>query len=89
MRNLIKAVALMSLLSNVCFAESNMLLASISLDEATKQIIEGSNNRVLGATTEIIDGREVHIIKVLTPDGRIQYYKIDAETGQLVNEPHA
>jgi uncharacterized membrane protein YkoI len=59
------------------------------LDEATKQIIEGSNNRVLGATTEIIDGREVHIIKVLTPDGRIQYYKVDAETGQLVNEPHA
>jgi uncharacterized membrane protein YkoI len=27
----------------------------------------------------------VHVIKVLTPDGRIRYYKIDAETGQLVN----
>jgi len=89
MRNLIKVIALMFLLSNVCFAESDRLLASISLDEATKQIIEGSNNRVLGATTEIIDGRAVHVIKVLTPDGRIQYYKIDAETGQLVNEPHA
>lgn len=84
MRNLINVVALMFLLSNACFAESNMLLASISLDEATKQIIEGSNNRVLGATTEVIDGREVHVIKVLTPDGRIQYYKIDAETGKLI-----
>jgi len=84
MRNLIKAVALMLLLSNACFAENDRLLASISLDEATKQIIEGTNNRVLGATTEIIDGRLVHIIKVLTPDGRIQYYKIDAETGELI-----
>jgi len=84
MRNLIKAVALMLLLSNACFAENDRLLASISLDEATKQIIEGTNNRVLGATTEMIDGRLVHIIKVLTPDGRIQYYKIDAETGELI-----
>lgn len=83
MRNLIKAVALMFLLSDACFAGNN-LLAGISLDEATKQIIEGTNNRVLGATTEIIDGREVYVIKVLTPDGRIQYYKIDAETGELI-----
>lgn len=84
MRNLIKAVALMFLLSDACFAENNLLLAEISLDEATKQIIEGTKNRVLGATTEIIDGREVYVIKVLTPDGRIQYYKIDAETGELI-----
>ncbi|MFA6051431.1 MAG: PepSY domain-containing protein [Methylobacter sp.] len=84
MRNLIKAVALMFLLSDACFAENNLLLAGISLDEATKQIIEGTKNRVLGATTEIIDGREVYVIKVLTPDGRIQYYKIDAETGELI-----
>lgn len=84
MRNLIKAVALMFLLSGACFAGNNLLLAGISLDEATKQIIEGTKNRVLGATTEIIDGREVYVIKVLTPDGRIQYYKIDAETGELI-----
>jgi len=84
MRNLIKAVVLMFLLSDACFAENNLLLAGISLDEATKQIIEGTKNRVLGATTEIIDGREVYVIKVLTPDGRIQYYKIDAETGELI-----
>jgi len=77
MRNLIKAVAVVLLLSNSCFA-------GISLDEATKQIIEGTYNKVLGAQTELIDGREVYIIKVLTPDGHIQYFKIDAETGQLV-----
>lgn len=78
MRNLLKALVVALLFSNSCFA-------SISLDEAAKQIIEGTYNKVLGAQTEVIDGRDVHVIKVLTPDGRIQYYKIDAETGQLVS----
>ncbi len=84
MRNLLKVVVASLLFSNSCFADDNRL-ATISLDDATKQIIEGTYNKVLGAQTEIIDGKAVHIIKVLTPDGRIRYYKIDAETGQLVN----
>ncbi len=84
MRNSIKVVLIALLFFNSCFAGNNQL-ASISLDEATKQIIEGTYDKVLGAQTEIIDGKAVHIIKVLTPDGRIQYFRIDAETGQLVN----
>lgn len=84
MRNLIRVVIVALLFSTSCFA-GNSQLAYVSLDEATKQIIDGTYNKVLGAQTEIIDGREVHIIKVLTPDGRIQYFKIDAETGQLVS----
>jgi len=84
MRNFLKVVAVAWLFSNSCFAENNQL-AYVSLDEATKQIIDGTYNKVLGAQTELIDGKEVYIIKVLTPDGRIQYYKIDAETGQLVS----
>ncbi|WP_333874068.1 PepSY domain-containing protein [Methylobacter sp.] len=84
MRNLLKVAVLLLTFANCCFAENN-LLATISLDEATKQIIEGTYNKVLAAQTEIIDGKAVHVIKVLTPDGRIRYYKIDAETGQLVN----
>jgi uncharacterized membrane protein YkoI len=84
MKHSIQLIILLLLFSNNCFAESN-LLATITLDEATKQIIEGTYNKVLGAQTEVIDGKTVYIIKVLTPDGRIRYYKIDAETGQLVN----
>ncbi len=84
MRHLFKVIVVIMLFSNSCFAKSQ-LLAYISLDEATKQIIEGTYNKVLGAQTEIIDGRAVHVIKVLTPDRRIRYYKIDAETGQLVS----
>lgn len=56
----------------------------ISLDQATRQVIGSGNHRVLGAQTIMINGREVHVIKVLTPDGRIHYFRIDAETGALL-----
>jgi len=78
---------LVFLLSNSCFAEAVNVPTRISLDQATKQIIKNNSNiniRVLGAETEIIDGREVHVIKVLTPAGRIQHYKIDAEIGEII-----
>jgi uncharacterized membrane protein YkoI len=84
MRNLIKLMALIVLFSQAVYAGSDLWLARLSLDQATKKVISGSNKRVLGAQTEIIDGREVHVIKVLTPDGRIQHYLIDAETGQII-----
>jgi uncharacterized membrane protein YkoI len=84
MRNLIKLMALIFLFSHAVCAGSEISLARLTLDEATKKVISGSNKRVLGAQTEIIDGREVHVIKVLTPDGRIQHYLIDAETGELI-----
>jgi uncharacterized membrane protein YkoI len=90
MRHFIKLVVLALLCCSSAYAaDEELLIARVSLDEATKQIIEGTYNKVLGAQTEVIDGKEVHVIKVLTPDGRIQFFKIDAETGQLVNEPHA
>ena len=84
------ASLLVFLMSNSCFAEEVVVppapIISISLDQATKQIIKNDSNiRVLGAETEIIDGKEVHVIKVLTPDGRIQHYKIEAETGEIIN----
>ena len=81
------ASILVFLFSNSCFATdaSAPNNISISLDQATKQIIKDDDNRVLGAETELIDNREVHVIKVLTPDGHVQHYKIDAETGELIN----
>ena len=62
-------------------------LAQINLDDAAKKIIEGNERKVLGAKTEVIDGKEVHVIKVLTDDGRIQHHKIDAETGEILPPP--
>ena len=85
MRHLIKSIALTFLLSGICFAEPYLLLTRVNLDQATHQIIKESNFKVLGAHTEIIDGKEVHVIKVLTPDGHIRHYRIDAETGNRIN----
>ncbi|MDD5462608.1 MAG: PepSY domain-containing protein [Methylococcales bacterium] len=78
---------LVFLFSSNCLAtdENAPNQTRIDLDQATKLIIKDAQNRVLGAETELIDNREVHIIKVLTPDGRIRHYKIDAETGELIN----
>lgn len=89
MNNLIKVLVLYLLVVSSGFAQNDDLLSYVSLDEAVKQIIEGTYDKILGAQTELIDGKEVHVIKVLTPDGRVRYYRIDAETGQLVNETHS
>jgi hypothetical protein len=85
MRPIFIVVALALMLSEICLAEPALLLTRVSLDQATHQIIKDSNLRVLGAFTVIIDGKEVHIIKVLTPDGHIRHYRIDAETGNQIN----
>ena len=88
-RILVSVLVFLLSISNSCFAEEGNVArtpVSISLDQATQQIIKNDGGlRVLGAETEIIDGKEVHVIKVLTPDGRIQHYKIDAETGEMIN----
>jgi uncharacterized membrane protein YkoI len=79
------AFLLIFLLATRCFAEEILVSTPISLDQATQQIIKNNSSlRILGAETEIIECRLVHVIKVLTPDGRIQHYKIDAESGELI-----
>lgn len=84
MKLLINSLMIIAL-SSTSYADDSIAIARISLHEATQKILSEGNKRVLGARTEIIDGREVHIIKVLTPDGRILHYKIDAETGALIS----
>ncbi|PPC90751.1 MAG: hypothetical protein CTY34_06640 [Methylobacter sp.] len=59
--------------------------ARVSMDEAVKRILQQGPNRVLGAQMEVIDGRDVYVIKVLTSDGRVIQYVIDAETGETLN----
>lgn len=60
------------------------LTQTVNLDEIAKKIIAESESRLLDATTEIIKGNQVHIIKVLTVKGHIQYIKIDVDSGELV-----
>lgn len=51
---------------------------SISLDEAVSRVRRQTNGKILAAKTVRIDGRPVHVIKVLTPDGRVKRIRVDA-----------
>lgn len=58
---------------------------AVTLEEATKQVMQDSKNKVLAAKTEVIADKKIHVIKILTSAGHIQYIKIDAATGDLVD----
>ncbi len=83
-----KPVLLLLLIVWTCpgLTEDTPLPPKISLDDATREILKDGDKRVLGASTETVDGKAVHIIKVLTPDGHIQHVKIDAETGATIGQ---
>ncbi|MBS3951442.1 MAG: PepSY domain-containing protein [Methylomicrobium sp.] len=86
MANLIKVILVAFMFLASVLSGSEIALAAVSLDEATRQVLSDPQNKVLGAKTEIINEREVHIIKVLTADGRIQHFIVDAETGNLLED---
>ncbi len=84
MQTRIRFFLLFFLFTQTVFAEQEILLSALNLDQATKQVTEANQSKVLGATTEIIDGKKVHIIKILTSDGRVQYLKVDESTGKTI-----
>ncbi len=84
MQKFIKLFVLVSLLPWVGLVNADLMLAQINLDDAAKKVTQDRNRKLLGAKTETIDGKKIHVIKVLTPDGRIQHYKVDAESGKLI-----
>ncbi len=63
---------------------AGFLQAGVSLDTAAKQVARSTQGQVLGAKTVRVEDKEVHIIRVLTPDGRVQHLKVDAETGRVL-----
>lgn len=91
MRNLINAPILAFFLANTCLADAERLDPEsapelINLEQAARLIVvKDVSSRVLGAQTVGMDGKDIHLIKILTPNGYIRYYKIDAGTGELVN----
>lgn len=55
----------------------------ISLSEATRMVRDRTGGQVLRAETKRDKGRTVHRIRVLTEDGRVQTWHVDAETGRI------
>ncbi len=64
---------------------NNPANAELTLELATKKVINSISGRVLSAKTEEVDGKRVHVVKILTEDGRIQQQAVDALSGTLVD----
>ncbi|WP_459871483.1 PepSY domain-containing protein, partial [Endothiovibrio diazotrophicus] len=50
--------------------------SGMSLDQAVARVRAETGGRILSATTEYVDGRAMHRIKVLTPDGRVRIIRV-------------
>lgn len=55
-----------------------------SLDDAVSRIRRQSDGRVLSAETVRKDSREEHRVRIITDDGRVRRYRLDAQTGNLL-----
>jgi uncharacterized membrane protein YkoI len=52
------------------------------LDSTVARVRKQTGGRVLAAETKFIEGRPVHVIRVLTPNGKVRIFQIDAATGK-------
>ncbi|HKK03192.1 MAG TPA: PepSY domain-containing protein [Gammaproteobacteria bacterium] len=55
----------------------------ISLSQATRMVRERTGGQVLRAETKRNKGRTVHRIRVLTEEGRVRTWHVDAQTGRV------
>jgi uncharacterized membrane protein YkoI len=63
----------------------DLTVAAVGIEQAARMVRGSEGGRILGAETRNINGRTVHIFKVLTPDGkRVRYVQVDAESGQIM-----
>ena len=64
-------------------SDPSLLLAEVSIEEATQKIIRKTNGRVLAAKTVQKQGKRVYVVKVLTADGRVMYLDVDSQSGHI------
>jgi uncharacterized membrane protein YkoI len=56
----------------------------VSLDEAVSRVRRQTDGKILSAETIVVEGRNVHRIKVLTGKGRVRRLQVDAQSGRRV-----
>jgi hypothetical protein len=56
---------------------------AVGLAEATRMVRERTGGQVLRAETKRDKGRVVHRIRILTEDGRVRTWHVDAESGRM------
>ena len=50
-----------------------------NLDQAVQQVKQQTGGRILSAKTKNKDGRQVHKIKVLLPNGKVRIIRVNAK----------
>lgn len=54
------------------------IVSAVTLSEAIDQVRRQTSGRILKAETVREDGRSIHVIRVLTPEGRVRVFRIPA-----------
>jgi len=67
------------MVSHPAFAEQD----EYSLDAAIALVREKSDGKVLRAETKQSGDRRIHEIRILTEDGHVRTYSVDARTGKV------
>lgn len=57
---------------------------NLSLNDAVTQVRDREDGRVLRAETRREESREEHQVRILTNEGRVRQYRIDASTGAVL-----
>jgi len=60
----------------------------VDLETAARMVQKAIDGRVLGGKTVSEDDRAIHVIRVLTPEGRVIHIRVDRETGKILKRPH-
>ena len=55
----------------------------MSLDAAVAMVRERFGGKVISASTTDQGGRKVHVIKLLSDQGRVSTVKVDAQSGRI------
>lgn len=59
----------------------------VSQEQAAQMVRERTGGRILSVETKQRDGREVHVVRILTERQRVRRLRIDAETGRFLGKP--
>ena len=54
------------------------IVSAVTLSEAIDQVRRQTSGRILKAETVRENGRAIHVIRVLTPEGRVRVFRIPA-----------
>jgi len=76
-------------LSCLCLLSTSVVFAEghrASLERALEQVKGRTHGKVLSANTVREGSRNVHNIRVITEQGRVKRFRVDARSGKILNQ---